>query len=245
LPEHELRPVLVPVAVDVGRVGFRRTPRQGAGAATRPPGSRRVWFALALAAAGAAGAVASVALVHRSGAEKKQGMAKPAPSHRVSSATPTVGKAVSSPGAVTVSPPALKRARTSRGATATGTASTVAKLAPPVAAPPPGVPRAPTNARPLALGGYVSGRTHVLVSADARTLTSFVIAARCAPKTALPPVAVRRDGSFRFAGVVAAKPRTTVTLGGRFVDTATARLSVRFLARGCDSGLVRMTLRLS
>jgi hypothetical protein len=121
----------------------------------------------------------------------------------------------------------------------------VAKLAPPVAAPTPSVPRAPTNAGPVALGGYASGPTHVLVSADARTLTGFVIVARCAPKTALPPVSVQRDGSFRFTGVVARKPRTTATLTGRFLDAATARLSVRFAAPGCNSGLVRMTLRLS
>jgi hypothetical protein len=173
--------------------------------------------------------------------------AAPPPAARASTARPPAPAAAAASPRRTAIAPAVRPASTARGASPPppsppSVSRPTAAIAPAVSssADPAPLPRAP-----LAHGGYVSGRTHGFVSADGRSLTNFVVAVHCAPKTTLPTIPIRLDGTFQFGGIVPGPPRTKVSLHGRFLDTAAASLRVRFLAPGCDSGVVRMTLRLS
>jgi hypothetical protein len=83
------------------------------------------------------------------------------------------------------------------------------------------------------------------VSGNGRSVTDFVVVSRCAPQVPLPTIPIRRDGTFRFVGRVPANAPTKVTMRGRFVSAQVAKVQLHFVAAGCDSGVVAMTLRLS
>jgi hypothetical protein len=160
---------------------------------------------------------------------------KAAPAVSTDRVRPSPSESQPSAGAAVVPNPAQQPAPPRPATTARG-------LAPPLAH---SAPRASSQPRPLPESGYVSGRSHLFVSGNGRAVTQFVVVSRCAPEASLPSIPIRPDGTFRYAGRMSSKDPTKVTIRGRFVSREVAKVQLRFLAAGCDSGVIAMTLRLS
>ena len=104
--------------------------------------------------------------------------------------------------------------------------------------------RAVTTPRwPLPNSGYAAGRTYMLIDGTGRAVTNMIIEAPCAPAHPLPPMWIRRDRTFGFAGPAPDERSINVSVTGHFVSAAAVTVRMRFVAGGCDSGVMHMTLR--
>ena len=127
-----------------------------------------------------------------------------------------------------------------REAAAPRATTTIARLAPPLSQP---APDSRTSALPPPGSGFVAGQNQLLVDGTGHSVARVFIASRCTPGAPLPSIPIAPDGAFRLNTTLDGPPRTSVTLSGRFVGAASVVVRARFVAVGCDSGVIRRTLR--
>jgi hypothetical protein len=228
---------------EVGQVGASRLrqsdfDRRREAAAERAPGGRRRAAPIVLAAALlAAAAAAGIAIASFGGGSSTQTSRAPVAQQQSPPPASTAARSSSS---------SAKKSQSRRKASSSGKSSsrrteTAGRLAPAVSQP---AKSATRSTRPVGSSGYALGGTHLFVRSG-QTVTNFVVQAPCARDITIPAaLPIRQNGTFEYDGIVRANPYTKANITGRFVGT-TARLTMRFRALSCDSGVLNRTLRLS